>query len=185
MAKVYDEVLMVLQKKYFGLTSKAVLSRMASKLAKESVDIMRERTSDGKDVDGRKFGGYNDGYPKAKKKAIQKAKGKTPYAAKKSGDFLRLSGKLFSDMSAKVIAVDQDLTSIRIKWLMYIKPRSVKKALGLQQNTGYTRSRKTYSKKSWRFFGLSTGGSQRREEERRLLFTAQTTLDTIKRGTLV
>jgi len=182
-AKVYDEVLMVLQKKYFGLTSKAVLSRMASKLAKESVDIMRERTSDGKDVDGRKFGGYNRSYNK--KKAIKTVKGKTPYAAKKQGDFLRLSGKLFSDMSAKVIAVDQDLTSIRIKWLMYIKPRSVKKALGLQQNTGYTRSRKTYSKKSWRFFGLSTGGSQRREEERRLLFTAQTTLDTIKRGTLV
>ena len=183
MAKVYDEVLMVLNKKFLAMANKTVLSRMASRLAKESVDIMRERTADGIDVDGRKFGGYNRSYNK--KKLMKKLTGKTPYAAKKQGDFLRLSGKLFSDMSAKVISVEQDLTSIKIKWLMYIKPRSVKKALGLQQSTGYTRSRTQYSKKAWRFFGLATGGSQRREEERRLLMTAKTTFEQITRGTVV
>jgi hypothetical protein len=135
-------------------------------VAKKAIDIMRKRISDGYDIYGRHFGGYNRSYNKAR--AMRRLQGKTEYAATSVKDYLRLSGELFSDMKFQVKGINQSSTSILGEIRLYIAPRSQQKAMGLMSETGVARNHRTYSKKSWDFLGLSVSGPRVASERKQL-----------------
>ena len=127
----------------------------------EAVNQMIKRTQSGKDINGNKFGGYNQSYKKklAYKYAVKKY-GRTQYASNKASDKLQLTGNLLSSLAYKVKSIKRASNDIIFTIELYIKgDLENKKAEGLQSATGRTRTGSRYAKKKWEFFGLSKKGA--------------------------
>jgi hypothetical protein len=177
---VEQDIKAVFQRGIDDAFNDATIRKLAEAMAEESVKIMQKRTSSGRDTDGRKFGNYTAPYDKYKKKYIKglvkaKAGGTTSYKASKVKDYLRLTGQLYDDMKFAVTTKSKTATKITIGFKLYIAERSRLKAEGLMATTGRNQY-VSYSKKAWKFFGLSKDKTQRKEEEKQLLVVARKVL---------
>ncbi len=152
------------QKRYKGelvkqipaLFPKTAMNKASAALAKKSVEIMQERTTDGYDIYGRRFGNYTSAYAKIKRKITRKK------------SYLYVTGKLFRSMKARVRSKSQTNRMITLNWDMFISGSKQKLiAEGLQRTTGRNQY-SSYSKKSWNFFGLSVRGSRVAKERNEL-----------------
>jgi hypothetical protein len=148
--------------------SVATLKKAADKMGKEAVEIMRERTGRNLDVNYNSFKEYSKKYAAFKKRYIAGGGGaktrrnigaQTKYKAKKVNDKMRLSGKLFSDMTYTVTQNAKFSTKFSLSFRLFIAQRSAKKAEGL-------------IKRGYRFFGISSSGSKGRQEQERLFAAA-------------
>jgi hypothetical protein len=145
----------------------ATLVQAGIKAGQEAVEQIIKRTQSGKDVDNRNFGNYNsdkNGKPYNKKRAYKYAAkkfGTTKYASTKTKDKLQLTGNLFSAISYKLKKITRTNSNIKFTIELYIKGRRENlKAEGLMSTTGVARNGSRYSKKSWKFFGLSNNSTQ-------------------------
>lgn len=147
--------------------------------AKETIRVIRERTLDGIDLNGRKFAKLKKEYRarKASKKrrekmiarALKQFGGRsTRYKAKGVPDFMRLTGQLLNDISYIVTDVHQNVKNeIQYKYNVFIKKRSARKAKWLASTKGANKY-KSYRKASRKFFGLSTKVNYRYKEDKRI-----------------
>lgn len=164
------DIELVLRKKFLTeILSDASLRKIGKELEVALLKIQRDRTDDGYDIYGRKFGGYNKSYNKAKAFVYaSKRYGTAEFSGSPSTTGkrtpLRLTGQLFSGMIVKFLGVDKQGTKVIFKFKFTVKDDQLKKAEGLQSETGTTRSGSTYSKKSWMFMGLSVSGSNVQQE---------------------
>jgi hypothetical protein len=97
----------------------SVLNSIARKVALKELELIRERTMAGLDVNGKRFTAYTPKYRETKRAYIssrRKGKPKTEWAAKKIEDFMRFSGRTFSDMTVKGIKVGQVKGEIRLQY---------------------------------------------------------------------
>ena len=140
-------------------------------MAVKAIDVMRERTNQGYDVNGKRFAKYSKSYEKYKKKYIRSGSKVSEFGASKMPSHIRLSGALFSAMTYDIIQYYQDFAKkgeqISTSFRMRIKPAEEKKVAWLLAETGAVRTRKgkkTYKKASRDFFGLSDAPSRASKE---------------------
>lgn len=138
-------------------------------MGKEAVQIMRNRTLAGLDVNGKPFDKYTAKYETWKTRYIRGKikwgiRGGKPkpvglaYRAKRMPDFMRLSGELFDDMTYSITKQTRFVgNSIAMKFRLFIKSRSAGKAEGLM--------------KKREFFGIAMSGGLKLKEHN-LLFLA-------------
>jgi len=140
--------------------------------AKETINIIRERTQAGIDVDGKRLPALSPKYLAWKKKYVSgRLKGRkggapklghlgetTEWQATKTPAHIRLTGKTFSDMSYKLLRyapVGQGSSSITYQ--IYILKRSARKIAWLAD-----------MKKARKFWGLSKNAIRREKEKARI-----------------
>lgn len=162
----YQQVEMQIKKKAMTVISQAALTRALKPLEKVLVEIMRKRTDEGYDIFGRKFGGYNKSYNKQKALSYAAKKYGTTQFMGNSRTPLRLTGRLFSSMKAKLLSVNMSGNLMTAKFSIFIDdPTQERKVIGLMSETGTARNHKNYSKKAWSFLGISVAGSRKAQEE--------------------
>ena len=165
-----QEIEIILRKKLLKVITTTKLQDTFKKVGALIVEIMRDRTDDGFDIYGSKFGGYNRSYRKAY--ALKYAGGKfgtTTYVGNSSVSGgrtpLRLTGHLFSAMDYEVIQIQNSGTFIKAKIKVFVNDKSQEgKVEGLLSTTGTARNGQTYAKKAWKFLGLSVSGSRVQRE---------------------
>ena len=171
-----QNVRLTMQKKLFSIIPDRAIRKAAKEAKDEALKIMWERTAEGVGTDGRRLGGYTHDYHRRKKKFLRGGGGrsmsrlrsrKTDKAAKKIKDYMHLTGELEKDTVGRVTAVSRSGTKIKAGFQLFVKARSRDKARGLQSTQGRNRHA-SYSKKAWKFFGLSTQGSRVKKEEDRI-----------------
>lgn len=147
-----------LRKDLANLITGNKLKRSAELMGEEAVKIIKQRTNEGIDIYGRKFGNYNQGYLAQKKRRYGSNRG-----------WLQASGDLFEDITYEVLKITQNRNGASIKIKVTVKERSYLKTIGLQDTTGTARNGKKYSKKAWLFLGLSQTGARVMSEQKRLV----------------
>lgn len=166
-----QEIEIILRKKFLQVVKSTKLEATFKKVGALIVEIMRDRTNDGFDIYGSKFGGYNRSY--RKEYALKYAGGKfgtTTYVGNSSVSGgrtpLRLTGHLFSAMDFKIVNIDNSNPRfIKAKIKVFVNDKEQQdKVTGLQSTTGTARNGQTYAKKAWKFLGLSVSGSRVQRE---------------------
>lgn len=107
------------------------LRNAARIVANEEIDIVRDRTSrEGVDVRGQRLRTYTSAWSTTKAEIIKQGwkirdkKGRlksikpTAFAANKTNDFLRLSGRLFSDMVVRSYSAVQTKAGLKIRYVL-------------------------------------------------------------------
>jgi len=154
-----SQISMIVRKKFLlAFLSNSNLNKLGKGLEPILLDIMRQRTNAGFDIYGRKFGGYNRSYNK--KYALSHLRETATEYKGTTATPLRLSGQLFSNMIVKYSGFNRVGTKFLLKFIFTVKESQLKKVEGLTSTTGTARNRKSYSKKSWMFLGLSLSGSR-------------------------
>lgn len=146
----------VLQKKFGEQATRKGVEAMGA----TAVELIKVRTNNGIDIDGKPFDKYTPKYAKYKAKyvsgKVKKKAGSSKWAARSVNDFMRLSGDLFDDIDYNVTKFSQPrVGTFSMKFQIYIKPRSRPKAEGLM--------------KKRKFFGIALSGIQRFKEEKALI----------------
>lgn len=183
MAKVTSKDIQgILKPQIMKAFSQTALMAAAKALGKQMVDEIHLNMVEGYDTRSRRFGGYSSSYQKQKRKLLSgrmKGRGgkgasktlrkyranKTPNAAKKVSDKLRLTGELWEDIAYKKATAKIQGDTILTEVTVYVKPRSQKKAEGLMSTTGRNRY-SSYSKKAWLFLGITSGARKQKQQSR-------------------
>ena len=134
-------------------------TKLLKDLADKIVALVIKRTSDGYDLQSRRFGNYNAGYDKREAlKYAKKKQGTTKFSSTSKSDKLRLTGNLMSSLETNKGRITIKSNGIFITFKVFVTgAKNIKKAEGLQSTTGYTK-RGSYSKKSYEFMGMATSG---------------------------
>ena len=139
----------ILELRFKKYLNEALLRKIGEAVAKESLKIIKERTAEGIDIYGRKFGSYTAKYDLLKRKRFA-SNYKKP---------LQATGELMNSLTSKLIDVKRgSISKIRIN--ITAKADQLDKVEGLQSETGVARNRKRYSKIQRAFLGLSEAGSR-------------------------
>lgn len=136
------------------------VNKGAKAMGATAVELIKVRTNNGIDIDGKPFDKYTPKYAKYKAKYIsgkvKKKAGSSKWAARGVYDFMRLSGDLFDDIAYKTENSTKFVGSkLNINFSVYIKSRSAPKAHGLM--------------KKRKFFGIALSGIQKFKEEKALI----------------
>jgi len=187
-----QQITMKLKKTTSELFSPAFGKSIVAKMAKKSVELMWDRNEKGIDNTGIRYGGYNSSYTSQKRKLIagtMKGRGgkgasktlarynamKTSYAARRVGDYLRLTGQLRKDTDWNITQYYQNKDFVNMSWRIRIKPRSEGKARGLQSTRGRNKYT-SYRKKAFYFLGLTRRGGLQKAEQKALTAIASKAL---------
>lgn len=148
--------------------SRTKFRQAAEAVADEAIKIILERTSDGVDVDGRRFPKYSKGYEKFKSGAAARnkmnARGKSRRslrgAAVKLPNWMRLSGNMLSALYAKNPRLSRRGNQLFIEFDLTFTNAEDGEIASYHNDTGAGRSRVKR-----RFLGLSRKGSSRYNQE--------------------
>lgn len=171
MADIKQQIEIALNKEYANALKSINMPQLMKSLQKLLLKLIIKRISEGYDIHSRKFGNYNTGYDKTKAiKYASKKYGTTEYMSTSKSQKLRLTGNLLSSLASKEVSSYIGQTSAKLKFRIYIKDAvNELKAEGLQSTTGTARNNKTYSKKSYEFFGLALSGDYATRERKAIL----------------
>ncbi len=145
--------------------SRTKFNKAAEAVADEAIKIILERTSDGVDVDGRRFPKYSKGYEKLKggfvKAAKKIARGKSRRnLATKLPNWMRLTGQMLSSMTTRNARISRRGGQLFIEFDITFANKESGEIASYHNDTGAGRSRVKR-----RFLGLSRKGSSRYNQE--------------------
>ena len=142
-------------------------------MAKTAIEVMRDRTNKGYDVNGKRFAPLSQSYQYYKKRYIKKGKKVNEFAATKLPNHIRLSGALFGAMKTQVIQYAQfNNLKLDTAFRLYVDSSQSKKVKNLLSDTGVVRTRKgkkTYKKAVRNFFGIGTVGNRAEMEKDKII----------------
>lgn len=93
------------------------LNRIIKNVGDMEIDLIRQRTNAGRDKNGRAFRSYSPRYVKRKKQLIRSGIGASSiWGARRYSQFMRLSGRMFTDMKIKNIKVQRGRTNVTFKY---------------------------------------------------------------------
>lgn len=135
-----DTVAIQLKRKFAADVAKKFppvrLRYAARQVARREIELIRERTQRGLDTQGRPFSAYSSTYVKAKQRIIKqgwrvrRGRGRnarlvslnpTAFAANRVGDWMRLSGRMFSDMYVKAVNVIKQSNGYAVTYTLDFK----------------------------------------------------------------
>lgn len=151
----------------------ATVQNGVNAMAKTAIEVMRNRTNQGIDVNGKRFAPLTDRYKKYKAKYIKKGRKVNEFGATKLPNHIRLSGALFGAMKTQVIQYAQfNNLKLDTAFRLYIDSSQAKKVEGLLSDTGAVRTKtgkKTYKKASRNFFGIASIGTRADAEKDKII----------------
>ncbi|MEO5929747.1 MAG: hypothetical protein ABIR47_07435 [Candidatus Kapaibacterium sp.] len=139
-----------------------VLQRIGRVMAARAIDLCRERTNRGIDVNGKAFDRYSEKYDVRKRKILSgKARlssgRRTAFAATEMPNFMRLSGQMFASMRVVTVNVTRSGGELNITFIIGFK------------DPKYAERAKFNAEKGRDFVGLARPGTQPGQAERREL----------------
>jgi hypothetical protein len=146
--------------------SRTKFRQAAEAVADEAIKIILERTSDGVDVDGRRFTKYSKGYEKLKgdfvksKAAKRFLRGRTRFAAKGLPNWMRATGQMLSSMTTRNERISRRGNQLLIEFDITFASKENGEIASYHNETGAGKSRVKR-----RFLGLSRKGSSRYNQE--------------------
>ena len=142
-------------------------------MAKTAIEVMRDRTIKGYDVNGKRFAPLTQAYQYYKKRYIKKGRKLNEFAATKLPNHIRLSGALFGAMKTQVIQYAQfNNLKLDTAFRLYVDSSQSKKVKNLLSDTGVVKTRKgkkTYKKAVRNFFGIGTVGNRAEMEKDKII----------------
>jgi hypothetical protein len=153
--------------------SKSKLQAATAAAGMEAIRIIRERTGQGINLEGRRMPKLTRSYRKQKQKYIRSGIPRrygdtTEYEAKNLPNHIRLTGQMFSDLDYQVTQAADYTNKAAISFRIYVRSRSAEKVGWLAAKRGRNKY-KSYRKASRTFFGISTRPDRREKETERIL----------------
>lgn len=139
-----------------------VLRSVGRAMAARAIDLCRERTNRGIDINGKGFDRYSESYTVQKAKILSgKAKlssgRRTAFAATQMPNYMRLSGQMFAAMRVVSVSVTRSGGELNITFILGFKDDRMAERARFNAERGCD------------FFGLARPGTQAGQSERREL----------------